>query len=155
MLSIAHDSYLDGGQKNDYFKKRYDMLYNSAYHDNLTNCHNRNWYFENYGDDSEFLFVIVDINNLKTINDQIGHNGGDALIKEVADKLKTFGDTIRFGGDEFIVILPLDFDTNKLEDDRYSLGFCTKQKGMTLDDALDIADKKLYQNKIKKNVIKK
>ena len=136
-------------------KKRYEQLYHSAYYDNLTNCHNRNWYFEHYGDDSEFLFVIVDINNLKTTNDTIGPNCGDVLIKSVADKLKTFGDTIRFGGDEFILVLPLNFDTKQLEDARYAFGSCIKQKGMTLDETLDIADKKLYENKIKKNIIKR
>ncbi len=52
------------------------------------------------------LFVI-DVNNLKTVNDTCGHNSGDELIRIVADRLKREvreSDIVcRIGGDEFIV----------------------------------------------------
>lgn len=52
------------------------------------------------------LFVI-DVNNLKTVNDTCGHNSGDELIKIVADRLRSEvreSDIVcRIGGDEFIV----------------------------------------------------
>lgn len=52
--------------------------------------------------------AVFDINHLKTINDEEGHEAGDRVIEEVADALRhSFGiDTVyRIGGDEFVAIL--------------------------------------------------
>jgi diguanylate cyclase (GGDEF)-like protein/PAS domain S-box-containing protein len=90
-----------------------ELLYLST-HDILTGMYNRNFF------ESELarlqlsrLFpigiVIVDMNNLKAVNDQYGHTAGDELIRQVAEALRNSfraGDVIaRIGGDEFAVIL--------------------------------------------------
>ncbi len=53
--------------------------------------------------------LFLDLDSFKSINDTMGHEGGDALLKEVAVSLKTqmkSEDIVaRFGGDEFIVLL--------------------------------------------------
>lgn len=52
-------------------------------------------------------YVIADINNLKKVNDTLGHDKGDELIKDFAYLLKnTFSDecVYRLGGDEFVII---------------------------------------------------
>lgn len=59
------------------------------------------------GDEVALLFL--DLNNFKHINDSMGHQGGDKVLKEVAQRLRNCirdSDTIaRMGGDEFIIVL--------------------------------------------------
>jgi diguanylate cyclase (GGDEF)-like protein len=58
--------------------------------------------------------VVIDIDNLKPINDRLGHTAGDTAIREVASSLRSViraGDMLfRWGGDEFLILL---FNTNK------------------------------------------
>ena len=54
-------------------------------------------------------FMIFDLNNLKTVNDTLGHKAGDQYIKNtaltIAEILKDAGEVYRIGGDEFAAIL--------------------------------------------------
>lgn len=54
--------------------------------------------------------VFVDLNNLKYFNDRYGHSAGDSLIKAVAEAIietkRDYDIAYRFGGDEFIIVLP-------------------------------------------------
>jgi len=87
-----------------------------AYHDSLTGLPNRvqlqqklsEAIAEGEADHKRFALCYLDLDGFKTINDSLGHNMGDALLIEVANRLKEVirpGDTLaRVGGDEFIVI---------------------------------------------------
>ncbi len=61
-------------------------------------------------DNLPFSIVMMDIDNLKKINDTYGHNYGDEILKTVSQVLKNnLGDhdiVFRHGGDEFIYFLP-------------------------------------------------
>jgi len=88
-----------------------------AYYDPLTHLPNRRLMLDHIhhamaanarsGNKSALLFL--DLDRFKTLNDTLGHDMGDLLLQQVAERLTTCireGDTIsRFGGDEFVVLL--------------------------------------------------
>ena len=61
------------------------------------------------GDSHPFAVLFVDLNRFKTINDQYGHETGDAVLAEIARRLvasvREDDMAARFGGDEFVVLL--------------------------------------------------
>jgi len=86
-----------------------------SFHDNLTELYNRAYFKEelkrlNRSRQLPLSIIIADINGMKLVNDAFGHNMGDRLLKHAARILKKScrADDIlaRWGGDEFIILLP-------------------------------------------------
>ena len=89
-----------------------------AYHDGLTGLPNRSMFSkllaqsisESRRYDRHLAVAFLDLDRFKQINDTLGHEAGDRLLKEVAARLRTCvrdSDTVaRLGGDEFVLLLP-------------------------------------------------
>ena len=86
--------------------------------DELTSIYNRRYFneiagrsFEIYQRDKvSFCILMLDIDFFKEINDKYGHDGGDALLKNLSctlsDSLRDIDLLARYGGEEFIALLP-------------------------------------------------
>ena len=98
--------------------RRFRELHELAVRDPLSGLHNRRYFHETLGHevkrahryDRRLALIFFDLDNFKAINEEIGHLGGDAVLAEVAERLRSVvrGADIpcRVGGDEFAVILP-------------------------------------------------
>jgi diguanylate cyclase (GGDEF)-like protein len=98
---------------NSRLKQLSDELDYKARHDNLTGVLNRGAIFEKahyFLTCSALSLIVLDIDFFKRINDEFGHPTGDAVIRELVNRLrKTLngrGEVGRVGGEEFTVLLP-------------------------------------------------
>lgn len=99
-------------------KKAEAKIQHMAFHDALTGLPNR-WYLQTYmkeyirnaeGIQGSFNVLLLDLDHFKVINDSLGHQAGDILLQDVANRLrkmlKNNYTLSRLGGDEFILIVP-------------------------------------------------
>ena len=98
-------------------KKKEAHIEYQAFHDSLTGLANRRLFNDHLElathqcnrEKRELAILFMDLDRFKIINDNLGHTVGDALLIEVAKRLRKAirkGETLaRFGGDEFVIIL--------------------------------------------------
>lgn len=113
----------------------------------------------NANKDRRCCVCMVDINDLAITNNTLGHLAGDKLICDCASHLVDYGTVIRFGGDEFVLVVDNDkVDTfkqmleNKKDTINFSYGMYEKQSSESFEDALNKADKIMYNMKFQKKV---
>jgi diguanylate cyclase (GGDEF)-like protein len=176
--------------------------------DPVTGLHNRMWYeriaidfLKRYTDPNSDIpmrrvddpekitegtpvFLMMDLDNFKTVNDKLGHSAGDRVLYTVAqtlqDNMRTTDLLWRHGGDELgaVIMLPENAsdetvaliiqlfkervetvvreDTSDLEDPDgnkiifggFSLGYVRVREGMPVKEVVELADKRLYDNKL-------
>jgi diguanylate cyclase (GGDEF)-like protein/PAS domain S-box-containing protein len=99
-------------------KQAEETIRQFAYHDTLTGLPNRRLLYDRFNLEianaargrRKFAVMMFDIDHFKNVNDNLGHHTGDLLLQNVAYRIRSNlrkGDTLaRFGGDEFIVLLP-------------------------------------------------
>lgn len=148
--------------------------------DGLTQCLNRKAYEE----DIEFIksysvqnnmsvrLIVIDLNGLKLVNDDFGHEYGDMMIVEckkvLASILPPNGNLYRIGGDEFVIVDVSEqaFDDNLFNDIRkikheffmngnrfpveFAIGSASTQD-FAFDELFRVADEAMYRNKERSN----
>ncbi|SMY34771.1 GGDEF domain-containing protein [Photobacterium andalusiense] len=134
--------------------------------DELTNCYQKNYLSSSYMEQHKIL-VFIDLDGFKEINDSLGHCIGDETLRDFALTLKSMlrdsDVVVRFGGDEFIILLNShvmttvqqrivqlrkeieDYFTQKEMRLSFSYGVASLQNGVEL--ALKQADNRMYQEK--------
>ncbi|WP_223702941.1 sensor domain-containing diguanylate cyclase [Sutcliffiella deserti] len=70
----------------------------------------------NTGDLDNLSLILLDLDHFKKVNDVYGHQSGNEILKQVADRLTVIvgdsGTVARYGGEEFVILLP-DMDRNR------------------------------------------
>lgn len=165
-------------------KKRDQEIQYLSYHDILTGVYNRTFFEEektrfNSSRKLPISIIMGDVNELKVINDTLGHHRGDELLIEISKILKRScrGDDIvfRIGGDEFVILMIQTDEKAAIEvckriekackdykknnekgfNMSISLGHATKtREDRNMDELLNEAEKALYKkkNKDRKNL---
>lgn len=102
----------------DELRRANEILLDISNTDHLTGLYNRRYlmdvlereFLRSSRKGSSLSFLIIDIDHFKEINDKFGHQEGDVVLTRAAtafrDQLRCYDIPIRFGGDEFVAVLP-------------------------------------------------
>lgn len=160
--------------------------------DELTGIYNRRGFMDTaveqvqnkYNEGRTAILIFADLDNLKSINDKLGHDEGDFALRSIAailkESLRQTDIISRIGGDEFMALALVSADDGKGEQikarivevmDRFnekcekpyyieaSLGFAkfSCSADISLEEYMDLADEKLYEDKRRKrkNIMKR
>ncbi len=145
-----------------------------ANHDGMTHVYNKRFYHsmeEQFRSLSSICIIYFDVNNLKLMNDTLGHESGDYVIKRAADYIRALASEndycFRTGGDEFLMIMTecsyrtIDSIIDKLERDcpyilnrdgdsvkcALSFGYSYSKGRYNYDELINEAEERMYAKK--------
>ena len=157
-------------------KKTEEEIRFRASHDGLTGLSNYREFFESLELEvrradrtrQPFALLLLDLDDLKTINDRFGHLAGNRALNRLARVMKEHCRATevaaRYGGDEFAILL-LDANTERAQNVAERISSCLRQQtdspalsvsiglsiypvdGLSASELLEAADKRLYQSK--------
>lgn len=161
-----------------YIEEQNKKLKEQSIKDPLTSLYNRRHFYpyvkeklvQAQQESVSISLILIDFNNFKNINDQLGHQEGDQVLKSFANLLLTirenFDGAFRFGGDEFVLVIPgcreetAEEIATKLNQDIKTLHKVAsisygvvelsnfeELNDWSIDTHLNLADKRMYENK--------
>ncbi|MFS0862938.1 GGDEF domain-containing protein [Fredinandcohnia sp. 179-A 10B2 NHS] len=173
LSNYRQNAFFDG-----FVQQRNQKLRSESITDPLTNVFNRRHFYDRAIEEMKRAYrikyplslMLIDIDNLKLVNDEHGHLEGDRLLKhfaKVVSRIRANFDSIfRFGGDEFILLLPNCTEENAIEigrrldvelqnfNKKASLSFGTvtlplleNPEELNIDYYINLADSKMYESK--------
>ncbi len=151
----------------------HEVIKKAAITDTLTGLYNRKFFEQVWSDfatgDKPFGVIMLDVNALKYVNDNYGHEAGDKLLikasKLISDNVRQMDYVFRFGGDEFLVLLPevgndmLEAIEQRIREQNQipsaeepisvylSIGTCSSLETIEVQDIISCADQKMYEDK--------
>lgn len=157
-------------------EEAYNKRYEVSIKDELTGLYNRRGYevdcdeINKENTLSEYSIIMMDLNGLKSANDNIGHEAGDELIigaaKCMSNAFSSLGKVYRVGGDEFVALLKgtkesvadsvtsFDYLTSKFKGKLISeltvskgVVVCSEYPELTFEELKTMADKLMYADK--------
>lgn len=183
---VALQRYLlrEQGNRHNQVLLSLDRVKRKVYIDQLTGLRNRNAYIDDFHKLEQswksqsmyyLAFLLIDLNNMKTVNDTLGHKMGDAMLQAFSNNLRQqFRDEdliYRLGGDEFVCLFrncdPVKTLPERLEtiarkatrscgvEVRFSSGIAFSREVPKLSDLYTIADRRMYtmKNVYKRHVV--
>lgn len=106
-----------------------DKIHRLAYYDTLTGLPNRILFLQSLGERARqkqdgsidrFAIVTIDLDHFKDVNDSMGHNIGDAILRSVSKRLRSSlpdsAVVARTGEDEYAIMMPLSTDLSTAKD---------------------------------------
>ncbi len=155
-------------------EKNLNQAIYDANHDGMTHVYNKRCYHsmeDKFKNLPSICIIYFDVNNLKLMNDTLGHESGDYVIKRAADYIRSFTSDsdycFRMGGDEFLLIMTdcsfrtIDSIIDKLETDcpyilnrdedsvkcALSFGYSYAKGAYSYDALLTQAEENMYEKK--------
>jgi len=154
-----------------------NKLYFKTITDELTEVYNRGHFYQKLKRETErakrqghpVSIIMLDVDGFKRFNDQHGHLKGDALLRTLARVLEfsvreNVDSVFRYGGDEFVVILPetdegtalligsriqKNFQDTAPAGQTLSMGAAEFHEGFDVEAFVNLADRRMYEEKLK------
>ena len=163
------------------YDQMHNMFLNGSIRDELTRMLNRSVldvvieYVETFyqSKQMDYVMIMIDVDNFKKLNDEYGHVVGDIVLRNTAECIREHmreeDFVIRYGGDEFLVVLLGASTENakrifeRVENEQkcrslldfnitVSRGYAERSECKTPKEVIELADKRMYENKESKRV---